>query len=241
MSYKVEQGECPHCGSSDAFTIYPDGHTHCYSCGKHEHGGYSLEYIRDKYKASVAKSDIRLPSDFDYYIPLEPKQWLEKYGITSQERIQNKIGYSSVNKRLIFPLYDYSLGHMVGWQGRDFSENVEKSRPKWYGVGMNNDIIHLPKNHNCGKLVVVEDPVSAIKVSRVVTAMPMLGSNIGLERARKLSSEFKEAVVWMDSDKRKASILVASTLSQLGLTSTVLFTDLDPKCYSQAEIRELVK
>jgi twinkle protein len=33
----VSQGPCPDCDSSDAYTIYDDGHTHCFSCGAH-HG-----------------------------------------------------------------------------------------------------------------------------------------------------------------------------------------------------------
>jgi twinkle protein len=31
----VSQGPCPACGSSDANTLYEDGHTHCYSCEAH--------------------------------------------------------------------------------------------------------------------------------------------------------------------------------------------------------------
>ncbi|NCT81929.1 MAG: toprim domain-containing protein [Comamonadaceae bacterium] len=31
----THKGECPACGSSDANAHYTDGHTHCFSCGKH--------------------------------------------------------------------------------------------------------------------------------------------------------------------------------------------------------------
>jgi len=30
---------CDDCGSSDAVAVYADGHSHCYSCGKHKHDG----------------------------------------------------------------------------------------------------------------------------------------------------------------------------------------------------------
>jgi twinkle protein len=31
----IAKGPCPDCGSSDACASYTDGHTHCFSCGKH--------------------------------------------------------------------------------------------------------------------------------------------------------------------------------------------------------------
>jgi twinkle protein len=37
-SVVVSQGPCDECGSSDAGTLYSDGHTHCYSCGHHTKG-----------------------------------------------------------------------------------------------------------------------------------------------------------------------------------------------------------
>ena len=30
---------CDHCGSSDANSLYDDGHTHCFQCGVTEHEG----------------------------------------------------------------------------------------------------------------------------------------------------------------------------------------------------------
>jgi twinkle protein len=34
----ISKGPCPDCGSSDACAAYTDGHTHCFSCGKHRKG-----------------------------------------------------------------------------------------------------------------------------------------------------------------------------------------------------------
>ena len=30
---------CEHCGSTDANSLYDDGHTHCFKCGTTEHEG----------------------------------------------------------------------------------------------------------------------------------------------------------------------------------------------------------
>ena len=34
----LHKTSCPSCGSSDANAVYTDGHTYCFSCGKHERG-----------------------------------------------------------------------------------------------------------------------------------------------------------------------------------------------------------
>ncbi len=37
------QGECPHCGSSDAYTLYDDGHAHCFSCNETDQQAEGVE------------------------------------------------------------------------------------------------------------------------------------------------------------------------------------------------------
>ena len=36
-SKAISQGACPFCDSSDAFTLYDDGHGYCFSCGGYQH------------------------------------------------------------------------------------------------------------------------------------------------------------------------------------------------------------
>lgn len=42
------KGPCDSCGSSDACAVYADGHTHCYSCGKHTNGEGGREIVKEE-------------------------------------------------------------------------------------------------------------------------------------------------------------------------------------------------
>ena len=67
-SKMIKQGPCPHCKSSDAYTVYDDGHGYCFSCESYEHaegtdnigvliGDYSIQYdgsLRPERKTSVS-------------------------------------------------------------------------------------------------------------------------------------------------------------------------------------------
>jgi len=48
-------------------------------------------------------------------------------------------------------------------------------------------------------------------------------------------------VVWLDSDKWREAREIAEAFKLVGLSATTLLTDLDPKCYSNEEIRNYLK
>lgn len=50
----ISKGPCPDCGSSDACATYSDGHTHCFSCGKHRNGTDTTEHR----SRPMAKKDL---------------------------------------------------------------------------------------------------------------------------------------------------------------------------------------
>jgi hypothetical protein len=90
------------------------------------------------------------------------------------------------------------------------------------------------------KLVVVEDVLSAIKVSRLspdYCAMPLLGSYMSPEWSRIVSERFKWVRIWLDRDKAKESLKMARNLSALGIDSRSVITELDPKEYSKEQIK----
>ena len=72
---------CEHCGSSDANSLYDDGHTHCFQCGTTEHEN-SVTTVTKEYKSKAVSMDIKgqFKSIPDRGIS---QATCEKYGVTS--------------------------------------------------------------------------------------------------------------------------------------------------------------
>jgi hypothetical protein len=78
-------------------------------------------------------------------------------------------------------------------------------------------------------LCMVEDSLSAIKVSRAIDAAPLFGSSINNDKLNKLVKEYQLIYVWLDSDKYEQAQLIAGRIKMLGKLSRVIYTKLDPK------------
>lgn len=246
----VRREPCPYCRagggdkSGNNLTIYLDGHTHCYACGKHDHAQTTLEDIRklaegrDKLNLQeVADSQLEFPRD---YTPLnealyakEGIRWIKGYGITDDEIEKHHIGWSSDRNMLIFPVYD-TAGSLVMWQGRNF-----QTGQKYLTFGNKSDIMYLCGNSKSGTVVVTEDLVSAIKVGRVFQAMPLWGASMTVGLMQKLADRFDDMGVWLDRDKVRESVLIALRSSQY-LPTFVVSSTVDPKNYRDEVLAQLV-
>lgn len=195
--------------------------SYCHNCGEH---GYvklnNLRSITDLLKAndSIEKGghgDIELPHDC---IPLrddwpnEAASWLWKYGITAEEVVNNNITYSPSWNRLILPVYDG--GKLVFWQGRAVNS---KQTPKYVNArAVAKPMATFLATHNPSKVVViVEDILSAIKVSRCVDSIALLGTSPDFDCLREKVEGYAEVVVWLDNDSAgvKKSVELANRLS----------------------------
>ncbi len=243
MSF-LRNEQCPECAKRgrdrhrDNLGIYADGSRYCWSCGYHVNGN-SLSAIKRTERSADVTPAVVLPSDVDTYIPAVARQWLGKYAISEHDVIDNRLLWSESRKYLIFPYFD-KYNNLVAWQARSFAEQTPgRSRPKWFSQGDLKKLYHiLPiKEIYTGSVVLVEDVVSAIIVSKVCPAMPVFGSKVGLERLKTLSTRFNGVVVWLDPDMRKQAIVEAKNASMFGLTSRVIFSTHDPKEHTIEEIR----
>lgn len=231
-----QQGKCPKCPSTDAFTEWGNGSKHCFSCGYHEGEKWDgLDITRNRMAFEKAKA-VHLPSDYDTYTPNFALKWLQKYDITAKEIRENRIGYSADRSLLVFPVVDRSAALLM-WQGRYFGD---EPYPKWVTYGTRDDVMHFPKHHESDTIVLVEDIVSAIKVSRVTNCMPMFGSQLSQTMLLRVSKLFKKARVWGDPDATKKSMKTSFALTELGCPSTIIVTEKDPKEYGTADIRQIV-
>jgi hypothetical protein len=153
--------------------------------------------------------------------------------------------YSPYYDQLIFPFYtgttdEQGRQELALYQARNF--NTERaSKRKYYNKGSPADI--LPIFH-CGgnaprRLVVVEDAVSAAKIARQRDAMPCLGSYLPARKLARLRPFYEHLDVWLDEDKLREAREISTMARWIGLSTRVIYTPLDPKEYTDDEIKHL--
>ena len=247
-SVLVEQTQCPLCkaegrdNSWNNLAVYDDGHSYCYS------GHGIITGNRTKLPSidnnitedNNSPPKIVLPSDVDINYPHNAIEWVGQYGITRNDLLSNNVLWSESRKRLIFPIYGQD--ELIAFQGRYFGDDPEESKKKWFGKGNLKDTFNIIGKGD--SLVLVEDIVSAIKVSKVTQAMPLYGSYIGYERFKRISKlipQSTEVLIWLDPDKRSDSVTESRRGMMCGLTTRVIFSSKDPKEHSFEEIKEIIK
>lgn len=248
MATFVKHEPCPKCGSKNNLGRYSDGSAWCFGCGYYEKATADAqiqEFVKGVDKSS--KMCRPLPQDAEPVFPTPVIDWLSKYSLTSEEIRDNNFLYSPYKKLLIFPVYEDNVdrSHLLMWQGRYFGDN--KEYPKYVTYGAKNLLHIIDRGSNSDSfssthVVLVEDLISAIRVGRTRPAMPLWGSTIPLEHARRLCRLFSKATVWLDMDKRLEGLKQAVKLSPLfeeGCTAVVTTTK-DPKEYTDQEIQEIL-
>ena len=235
---------CETCGSKDNNAVYDDGHQYCFGCRKYIPGRVPIHHVHSP-ELWIDNKVGDFPFDATPEIPSKPLLWLLQYGIT--QHIANSFGiyWSPYREALCWQVKSPRYA-ILGWSTRNFSEQA-KVKTNHYGA-IHDDInivgIQRPINF-CDdgdtKIVLVEDYLSAIKVSQIMPAMCLYGCTISLEALQALSKTFKGVIVWLDSDKLENSRKIALKANLTGLIGQVLYTELDPKCYSRTETQRYLK
>ena len=243
MGKFLHNGPCHKCGSRDNRATYDDGSEWCWGCHTFKPpDGISVENIKHSiYGKEIDLTTVThlvpLPLDAAPILPAEPLAWLKKYELTNQEIYDNHWMWSDEQKMLIFPVFDVD-GTCRFYSGRYFPTDPKKK----YDIKGRKDEPQLELgNKDSDTIVVTEDVVSAIKVGRIATGMPLWGAHLSMRLALRLSKRFKRCVIWLDMDKAKESLKMARIYSPLfkqGCDCVV--TDKDPKEYSTYEIKEFL-
>lgn len=173
----------------------------------------------------VEQKDIKLPNDYHTHLPDTAKKWLLKYDITEQDARQFKFGYSPSMDRLILPVYN-EKDELIFWQGRNLGV-VTKDNPKYLSVSAKGvDKIMEIKHGN--QVTIVEDILSAIKVSRYGSAIALLGSYLPDAIYPRLK-KYDFINMWLDADKYSESVAYAKRLREFGHEVITICTVKDPK------------
>ena len=241
MSRVVGHERCPACAKlgkdrhGDNLAVYEDGGEHCFSCGYH----YSAEkrpnvpYLEGSPKegpTSVASDAPSLPYDVTSEIDPRASLWLRECGLTMRDVVEHRILWSPSWERLIFPVGDC-------WQGRYFGSDPKKA--KWFTKGDIHNVIY--KLGTGPEVVLVEDILSAIRVSKFSSCICLFGSalpSMWISRMGFLGSRF---AVWLDFDKRVHSIQLCKRLQNLGFQARSIITLKDPKNLTDEEIQKEIK
>lgn len=244
MARFVEHQPCPNCGSRDNFGRYDDGGGFCFGCKKWEpptHAPPRVFKEQEHEESTIPK----MPDDTGCAFSEAAVAWLAQYHIDIPHAIQAGYRWSESRQQLIFLLEDGC------WQARNFN----KGKSKYFTAGNVNDLIKIyltTEIQNSGELfdgnrkeralVVVEDCVSAFRVSTTGTdAMPVLGSHVATRKLVRLAHMYGSVTFWLDSDKLTEARAMARQSQLLGLSAKVVHTELDPKCYTNEQIKEFLK
>jgi hypothetical protein len=236
MADFVRHTSCESCGSSDAKANYSDGSSYCFSCSTY--AGPNAGSWQPPQEYSDNKRLIHIPEDISFEYSEEALKWVAKYDLTAADLIRHKVYFSKWRNQLLF-FYERFMGGDVGCLlARNFNSNTTK----YHLIGSREEVMPVYKSaFDCDTLVLTEDSISAIKVSRVCDAMPCLGSTIGLQKIARIKKMGYEKIrIWLDSDKALSSSGLAQKLAFICDDVRTINTDLDPKCYPHFTIKELV-
>ena len=90
-------------------------------------------------------------------------------------------------------------------------------------------------------MVITEDALSAIRIASQCDAMPALGTNVPAHKIIALKPLYEFITIWLDRDKWREAREIAEKCQWVGLSANTVYTELDPKCYSDLEIKEYLK
>ena len=238
MSRFLYHESCPQCGSKDNLGVWDDGHKFCFGCKYHEQGAISIHRVFNS-QLEREQSPKEFPYDASENMPFEPLRWLLKNGITFQLQKEHGIMWSHYRQMVCWQIKGLK-GTIIGWQGRCFAPDAKM---KYYSQGrIREDVCVVARQSPLPDTVVlVEDYISAVRVSGYLPCIPLFGCVCSLEALGQLLGRFKNIKVWLDSDKLDNARQVAQNASMLGLKSDVVFTPQDPKEYSNREIAKFLE
>lgn len=234
--------------------MWADGQKYCFGgCGYFIPGykGMSTEDIRKqlKYEQEKEKKNVvvALPADYSLVLRQDAGAWLAKYGITDDERMRFKIGWSDIYESLVLPAFDVS-GNLLLCQRRYFGM---ESYPKYITKGFPESVVWTthprvvdtrsdPRDTYNGTLVLTEDFVSAVKVGREFEASPLWGSSLSLGQIKRLADRWEELVLWLDFNKTKEAMKYRLKAAPYFNAVRVVATEKDPKDYDTKQIRDFL-
>ncbi len=217
---------------------------YCHRCGekgiKWAKGLSPKEWLKFNEAPAVqpntAVSKVTLPHGMTDDIPAVGLAWLYKYHLTDTDIKRFNIGYSTTLNRVVLPVYDQH-GKLVYYQARNLGEITDKS-PKYMNVKTRGrrGVYFLADQEPADSIVLVEDILSAIRVSSFLPTIGLLYAYIPDELVVNLNQVYDQIIFWLDPDKHDRMIGRVKRYRTLGINAVMIRADKDPKFYMDDEI-----
>lgn len=181
----------------------------------------------------------KLPTDFTRDIPLDGRLWLYSAGLSPKDWARHGIGYSEIQRRVILPVYN-DAGTLV-WQQQRAIFKGQKPKYLQPSRAKGSTVCKIqPANSTKQRAVVVEDILSAYRVGKHVPTFSILGTKLSSGQGNILA-EYAEVTTWLDGD-RAGRDGARAIRKAMGLVTNVtdIQTELDPKEYSNHDIKEIL-
>lgn len=239
MARFLHHEACPSCGSRDNLARYDDGSAYCFGCKYYERSTLSARFSTtgplDGAEQTTAPLGVGTTS-----LPEDAVRYLQKYSISVPEALKRGIRWEPSRKQLIYHFYDQD-GNLACTQARNF-DPFRANKSKYFNVGEKEKAFPLYEVHHQvrqNSVVITEDALSAIKIARQMDAMPALGTSFPMSKALTLQKlGYIKAFVWLDRDKWKEGMEIADRFKWLGMSVKAVYTEKDPKEYTQFEIQK---
>ena len=225
------RAQCYDCGSSTGLASYDDGE-YCHACNSKQHVR-SLITSSNTIVESIYKDNKHIPEDQQDKWPEEAWQYVKRYYLTNDLIKHHNIYWSNTAKRIIFPNDRFDSD--CAW-GRSLTD-----RPKWMKYGNSKGIVYPYRTCNTEELVLVEDCISAIRVSQFKDCLSLSGTSIK-EGMEDVISSHKKLIIWLDGDI--AGIRGAEKIRRefkLYKDVRVINTKVDPKELTHAQLEGVLR
>lgn len=256
---RVENGAiafCHHCGErgyasnrileagSNATTRSLLAHSTDYPVGVDSKPDETSGVLTRGMRGNVTKNICVLPRDAVNRVArwsnADAKVWILKYGIPAHVVDAAGVCWSDFISSIIFPRY--LDGELVAYQTRRFPPD---DGPKYLTRGDSNspyDALRGPVGGDT--CVLVEDYVSALKVSQIVPACPLGGTMIRDSQMRHLLKDYSRFIIMLDNDNWQVKMNQVKLAKRLGTYSSkvfVLSVTKDPKEYTLSELQKMLE
>lgn len=207
---------CSKCGSRDNKAVYDDGSTWCFGCCTYG----APKFLNIQENEEVEKEILSYPNRLSKDLFPRNKKWLHAYGLSDGE--MEHFMMDEQTKRHVF--LHYEKDELTYYEAR----SVTGEKPKCLSKGIKP--IHLFRNFERGDIIcLTEDVVSAILVSRDVTAGCLFGSALSDHQLTYLRG-YSRIIIWLDYDKTDTALKWVDKLSSRGYNVALVIEDRgDPK------------
>ena len=241
----IGHGPCGFCGSRDNRANYSDGGWFCFGCRKSGRGSLS-DFVTERNEQPTewdnSEPVLNVPSDCGHVFPEHCQRFLAQYAVSIPLAIKRGLQYSAYYDQLIYEYKDKE-GITKCIQARNFNPD-RAAKAKYFNRGSTSEVLPIYKTSNAKseptswrrRLVITEDALSAIRIASQCDAMSALGTNVPAHKIIALKPFYEFITIWLDRDKWREAREIAEKCLWVGLSANTVFTELDPKAYTDQEI-----